>query len=348
MNKLQISGFGTTKEGKEVHLYTLTNDKGMSASVTDLGAALVKLEVPDRDGGRTDVVLGYDDAAGYENGGCFFGAPVGRSANRIGGASLEINGVLYELEKNDNANNLHSGLDFYNQRIWQVAEQADDRVVFLLHSPDGDQGYPGALDMKVTYELTEDNEIRFIYDAVPDKDTIINMTNHSYFNLDGHDSGDIHRHTITMDADFYTRADAESIPTGELVDVTGTPMDFRQGRVIGDEIDTDYEATRLGQGYDHNWVLKNEGKFVKVAEAAGAEKGIVMEVYTDLPGIQVYTSNFVEDEAGKAGAVYERRAAVCFETQFFPDAVHHENFRSPICKAGETYHTMTAYRFRTQ
>lgn len=345
MKKLQVGGFGTTAEGKAVHLYTLTNEAGMSAAVTDFGAVLVRLEVPDKDGVKRDVVLGYDDAAGYAEGTNFFGAPVGRNANRIGGASVEINGVVYELEKNDNGNNLHSGNDFFNVRMWQVIEQADDRVVFLLHSEDGDQGYPGTLDIKVTYELTEENEIRFSYDAVPDQDTILNMTNHSYFNLNGHDSGDILGHTVTLDADFFTRADAESIPTGELADVTGTPMDFRQGRVIGDEIDAEYEATQFGQGYDHNWVLKNNGKFGKVAKAVGNESGIVMEVSTDLPGVQMYTGNFIDNEPGKNGAVYGRRSAVCFETQYFPDAIHHENFAGPICKAGEAYHTVTAYRF---
>lgn len=345
MKKLQVGGFGTTAEGKAVHLYTLTNEAGMSAAVTDFGAVLVRLEVPDKDGVKRDVVLGYDDAAGYAEGTNFFGAPVGRNANRIGGASVEINGVVYELEKNDNGNNLHSGNDFFNVRMWQVIEQADDCVVFLLHSEDGDQGYPGTLDIKVTYELTEENEIRFSYDAVPDQDTILNMTNHSYFNLNGHDSGDILGHTVTLDADFFTRADAESIPTGELADVTGTPMDFRQGRVIGDEIDAEYEATQFGQGYDHNWVLKNNGKFGKVAKAVGNESGIVMEVWTDLPGVQMYTGNFIDNEPGKNGAVYGRRSAVCFETQYFPDAIHHENFAGPICKAGEAYHTVTAYRF---
>lgn len=345
MKKLQVSEFGTTAEGKAVHLYILTNEAGMSAAITDFGAALVKLEVPDKDGVKRDVVLGYDDAAGYAEGTCFFGAPVGRNANRIGGASVEINGVLYELEKNDNGNNLHSGTDFYNIRMWQAAELADDRIVFLLHSENGDQGYPGTVDIRVTYELTEENEIRFLYDAVPDQDTVINMTNHSYFNLNGHDSGDILGHTVTLDADFFTRADAESIPTGEMVDVTGTPMDFRQGKVLGEEIDSTYEATQLGQGYDHNWVLKNNGKFGKVAKVVGNESGIVMEVSTDLPGVQMYTANFVDGEQGKCGAVYGRRSAVCFETQYFPDAVHHENFASSICKAGEAYHTVTAYRF---
>lgn len=347
MKTLKKSEFGKTAEGVQAYLYTMTNDAGMSASVTDFGGTLVNLEVPDKEGKLKDVVLGYDDVSGYQEGDCFFGAIVGRNANRIGGASLEINGVLYELDKNDNGNNLHSGWNYYNKRFWKVLEQADDHVTFSLHSEDGDQGYPGALDVKVTYELTEENTIRLTYDAVPDKDTIINMTNHSYFNLNGQGSGDVLGHTVTLDADFFTRADEESIPTGEYTDVTGTPMDFRQGRVIGDEIDSDYEATRFGLGYDHNWVLKNDGKFAKVAKAVAPESGIVMEVYTDLPGVQVYTGNFLKGESGKKGASYNRRASICFETQYFPDAVHHENFASPICKAGEHYHTETAYHFTT-
>lgn len=342
---MKISEFGATKDGREAKLYTLTNDKGMSAAFTDYGGALVKLLVPDNDGRPIDVVLGYDDAAGYEAGTESFGIPVGRNANRIAGASFELGGATFHLTPNENGNNLHSGNDFYGKRFWEVIEAEDDHISFRMHSPDGDQGFPGSLDMKVICELTEDNELRFTYDAAPDKDTVINMTNHTYFNLNGHDSGTILSHQITLDSDAFTRADAQSIPTGEIVDVTDTPMDFRKGRVIGTDIDSSYEAILLGQGYDHNWVLKNNGKFVKVAEAVGDKSGIIMEVYTDLPGIQVYTGNFLDGEPGKEGAVYPRRAGVCFETQFFPDAVHHEEFPSPVCRAGETYHTVTAYRF---
>lgn len=342
---MKISKFGATKDGREAKLYTLTNDKGMSAAFTDYGGALVKLLVPDNDGRPIDVVLGYDDAAGYEAGTESFGIPVGRNANRIAGASFELGGATFHLTPNENGNNLHSGNDFYGKRFWEVIEAEDDHISFRMHSPDGDQGFPGNLDMKVICELTEDNELRFTYDAAPDKDTVINMTNHTYFNLNGHESGTILSHQITLDSDAFTRADAQSIPTGEIVDVTDTPMDFRKGRVIGTDIDSSYEAILLGQGYDHNWVLKNNGKFVKVAEAVGDKSGIIMEVYTDLPGIQVYTGNFLDGEPGKEGAVYPRRAGVCFETQFFPDAVHHEEFPSPVCRAGETYHTVTAYRF---
>lgn len=345
MKAVRVETFGSTSKKEEAVLYTLTNENGMSASITNYGAALVKLNVPDKEGKLRDVVLGYDDVTGYEKGGGSFGAPVGRNANRIGGAVITIQDKTYELEKNDNGNNLHSGTNYYNKRIWNVGEKTDSKIEFVLHSPDGDQGYPGTLDMHVTYELTEDNELRLIYDAVPDQDTIINMTNHSYFNLDGHDSGNVLKELVTLDADYFTRADAQSIPTGELADVTGTPMDFRMPRALGEAIDADYEAVRLGKGYDHNWVLKNNGKFAKVAEAAGDVSGIIMEVWTDLPGMQIYTSNFLDQEPGKKQAVYPRRAAVCFETQYFPDAVHHDNFESPVCRAGETYSTMTAYHF---
>lgn len=348
MKPIKMNTFGAVKDGTEAKLYTLTNDAGMSAQFSDYGATLVRLLVPDKEGILRDVVLGYADAAGYEAGTESVGATVGRNANRIAGASFELNGVTYRLTANQFGNNLHSGNDFYNKRFWKVTEASDDHITFLLHSPDGDQGYPGTLDMKLTCALTEENEVRFTYDAVPDQDTIINMTNHSYFNLNGHDSGDILSHKVTVDADAFTMADEQSIPTGEIVDVTDTPMDFRKGRVIGDEIDAPYQALQLGKGYDHNWVLKNTGKFAKAAEAAGDASGIVMEVYTDLPGIQIYTGNFLDQEPGKDGAVYPHRAAVCFETQYFPDAIHHENFQSPVCKAGQAFHTVTEYRFRTE
>ena len=348
MKAVRVETFGSTSKKEEAVLYTLTNENGMSASITNYGAALVKLNVPDKEGNLRDVVLGYDDVTGYEKGGGSFGAPVGRNANRIGGAVITIQDKAYELEKNDNGNNLHSGTNYYNKRIWNVGGKTDSKIEFVLHSPDGDQGYPGTLDMHVTYELTEDNELRLIYDAVPDQDTIINMTNHSYFNLDGHDSGNVLKELVTLDADYFTRADAQSIPTGELVDVTGTPMDFRIPRALGEAIDADYEAVRLGKGYDHNWVLKNNGKFDKVAQAVSEKSGIVMEVWTDLPGMQMYTANFLDNEQGKNGAVYGIRDAVCFETQYFPDAVHHENFASPICKKGIPYHTVTSYKFETK
>lgn len=337
--------FGLTSKNEETVLFTIENKNKMQIAVTNYGAALVRVIVPDKEGKLTDVVLGYDDVKGYEEGTVFFGASVGRSANRIGGASFEINGVTYQLEKNDNDNNLHSGLDFYNKRVWNVAAKTEDSVTFVLHSPNGDQGYPGTLDIEVKYTLTDDNAVKIEYHGVPDQDTIINMTNHSYFNMDGHDSGDVLSQEIQIDADYFTRANKESIPTGELTDVTGTPMDFRQKKTVGRDIEEEYEALLFGKGYDHNWVLGNKGVFAKVAEMSGKNSGITMEVYTDLPGMQLYTANFVENEKGKDGVVYQMRHAACFETQYYPDAIHKENFPGPVCRKGEAYETCTMYKF---
>ena len=345
MDKLTVKQFGTTENGRKARMYTMKNDAGTTVSVTDYGAALVNVIVKGQDGIPLDVVLGYDDAAGYERGGASIGATVGRSANRIGGAQIEIGGKTYSLGKNDNGNNLHSGPDYYNKRLWEVAENGDDHVTFLLHSPDGDQGYPGALDMYVTYSLDEDNMLTIHYEAAPDQDTVINMTNHSYFNLNGHDSGSVLDHTVMLAADAFTPADEESIPTGEIRPVEGTPMDFRTAKKLGEEIGADYEPLRFGGGYDHNWVLKNENGFDKVAEVTADRSGIRMEVWTDLPGVQMYTANFLDNEPGKDGAVYESRSAVCLETQYYPDAIHHDNSPGPVCRRGEKYDTRTAYRF---
>lgn len=346
MRQLEVRDFGTLKNGEKAHLYVMENSSGISAAVTDYGAALVYLKVPDSSGQVLDVVLGFDDVSGYENGTECFGASVGRSANRIGGAEFELNGVTYKLEKNDHGNNLHSGPNTYFKRMWKVADSGDDHVTFVLHSPDKDQGYPGSLDMHVTYTLDEKNGITVHYEAVPDQDTIINMTNHSYFNLNGQGSGTALGHTLTMDSDFFTPADREAIPTGEICPVDGTPMDFREGRILGADIDSDYEPLRLGGGYDHNWILKTEGRLTKIAELRGDKSGILMETYTDRPGIQLYTANFLEGSVGKGGAVYNSRDAVCLETHFYPDAVHHDNFPGPVCRAGEKYDTRTMYRFR--
>ena len=342
---MKITDFGATVNGDETKLYTLTNCNNMEISVTDYGATLTQVIVPDKEGNLCDVVLGYDEAAEYEAGGLFLGATVGRSANRIGGASIEINGKIYELVKNDNDNNLHSGPDFYHNRVWDVKEAEEDHVTFVLESPDGDQGYPGNLHIEVTYTLTEDNAVKISYYGVSDEDTVINMTNHSYFNMDGHASGDVMEQEVWIDADAFTRADKESIPTGEIVPVEGTPMDFRTKKKLGRDIYDDYEALNYGMGYDHNWVLNNDGKFAKVAEMYSDESGITMEVYTDLPGMQLYTGNFIIDEKGKGGASYHKRQAACFETQYFPDAIHKENFPGPICRKGDTYKTTTMYKF---
>lgn len=342
---MDMTGFGAVRCGREAALYTLRNRRGMELAVTDFGAVLVALRVPDGTGRPVDVVLGYDSAAGYEAGGYFFGAIVGRCANRIGGAAFSLNGRDYHLARNDGGNSLHSGPDCYHLRFWDVVETGECHITLALHSPDGDQGYPAAVDIRVTYTLTEENGVRIHYEAVPQGDTLINLTNHSYFNLNGHGGGPITGHRLWLDAAHFTPADAASIPTGELLPVEGTPMDFRQEKAVGRDIGADYRPLVLGSGYDHNWCLVSDGTLRKFARLTGERSGITMEMYTDRPGVQVYTANFVAGEPGKDGAVYDRRHGICFETQCYPDAIHHDGFPSPVCRGGTVWRSTTEYRF---
>lgn len=338
--------FGTTKKGEQTSLYTLENKNGMKAVVSDFGAVLVKLFVKDKEKKLRDVVWGYDSVAGYENNGVYLGATIGRNANRIGKAKFVMGGQEYCLDVNDGNNNLHGGDDGYHARMWQAdMNEAANAVTFTLKSADMDQGFPGNATIQVTYTLKDDNTLSLTYDAVADKETVFNMTNHSYFNMDGAESDSILEQMVWIDSDEFTEADAESIPTGRILSVDGTPMDFRGYRVIGQDIDADYEPLRFGAGYDHNWVLKNNGQMAAVAKMKSEKSGIEMVVSTDLPGMQLYVGNFLNNESGKDGKKYARRSAACFETQYFPDAVNHESFASPIFKAGEKYHTVTEYKF---
>ncbi len=342
---MKTRAFGKNSRGESATLYSFENSSGMVMEVTDFGATLFSLQVP-TPGGKLDVVLGYDDPAGYEGpSGTFFGATVGRNANRICRGTFSLKGKIYNLAKNNGPNNLHSGLDFWSFRIWQVKKTTENAITFALHSPDGDQGYPGALDMEVTYTLTEENSVRIDYYGIPQDETPVNLTNHSYFNLNGHDSGSVLDHTVWLDADHFTPADETSIPTGVIADVTDTPMDFRIPKAVGRDIDEDFEALIFGRGYDHNWCLKNGGKFAKVATLVGDKSGLSMDVYTDLPGVQIYTGNFIFNELGKGGFTYRHRPGICFETQYYPDAVNHPNFPSPVLEAGEIYRTSTEYKF---
>lgn len=338
-----VCEFGTTSKG-EAKLYSIKNQNGCEIAVTDFGAALVKVIVPDKNGEKKDVVLGYDSAKFYEEGNTHFGATVGRVANRIGNAQFELNGRTYHLAVNDNKNSLHGGKDYYNKRMWKVTEERKDSITFRLDSPNMDQGYPGNAEIFVTYTLTQENEVKIHYRATSDADTLMNLTNHSYFNLSGHDCGDVLEQEVVIVADSFTKADQESIPTGEIVPVVGTPMDFRGFKAIGKEIEEDYEALILGKGYDHNWVINGAG-MRKAAMMRSNQTGILMEVFTDLPGMQFYTGNFIESEPGKDGAEYKKRYGACFETQYFPDAIHKANFEGPVLKAGEVYDTTTIYRF---
>ncbi len=341
--------WGNMPDGREVYLYTLVNRNGVSASFTNLGAVWVNMNVPDRDGNVVDVVLGFDSADEYLINPPHFGAPIGRNANRIAGAKFTINGKDYKLEPNNGPNNLHSGPDLYQSRLWDSEAEENDlgtSVSFSLFSPDGDQGFPGNANITITYTLTPDNSLDISYHMICDADTVANFTNHSYFNLDGHDGKDTLKQRVWIDADTYTRADEGSIPTGEFTPVKGTPMDFTVMKPIEQDIHEDYEALVFGGGYDHNWVLNHPQGEVSLCAASESDKsGIRMEVYTDLPGIQFYTANFLKNMTGKGGAVYEKRCCYCFETQYYPDSVNKPEFQSPVLKAGEEYKTTTIYKF---
>lgn len=342
---MEIFDFGVTSKGEKASLVVIRNNKGTKVAISDYGATVVSIFVNDKHGKTIDIVLGYDDVKGYEGGDSFFGACIGRNANRIGNAQCSISGKDYQLTDNDSGNNLHGGCDFYANRIWKTESVDKNEVVLSLKSPDMDQGFPGNLDIKVSYSISEDNEFKICYQAVSDADTIVNMTNHSYFNLDGHASGSILNEKVMIDADFYTKSDSKSIPTGEIVDVTKTPLDFRSFKELGQDIYCDNEELKFGKGYNHNYVLKNDGRLCKVAAVMSDISGITMEILTDMPGLQLYTANYLDHIVGKSSAVYNQYDAVCFETQYFPDAPHHSNFPSSILKAGELYNKTTIYKF---
>ena len=334
--------FGKLPDGRQTFLYTISGG-GITATVSDLGATLVNVYVPDADGNVTDVVLGYDDAAGYLNGTSFLGAVVGRSANRIKGSSFILGQRQYSLTPNENANNLHSGPDFYHTRMWEVTASSENAVSFHLESPNGDQGYPGNASIDVTYSLDEKGGLHIAYDAVSDHDTIFNLTNHSYFNLAGQASGadTAMNQLLMLPARAFAVADAESVPTGEMRSVEGTPMDFRTPKPIGRDIGQDYESLNLQGGYDHNFeVFCNP-----CAVLSDPVSGRIMAVYTDLPGVQFYAGNFLEEDGGKGGVTYGKRSGIALETQFYPDSIHHPEWAQPVTKAGEKYHSETTYRF---
>ena len=351
--------FGTISDGREAGLYLLKNSRGTEAAVTDYGAALVRMMVCDKKGQMRDVVLGYDCASDYEEAQESMGATVGRFANRIGKGSFTLKGINYQLTRNNGPNTLHGGRDFYVHRLWKVMEEKESLVTFALKSPDGDQGFPGNLDITVTYELTEDNELMIRYTARADQDTPLNLTNHSYFNLAGHDSGSVLSHVLVVQADQITEPDENNLPTGNYLPVEGTALDFRQPKALGRDIGADCPALITGNGYDQNYVLRNDGKDAGSADQCGEryyreaaalscqESGITMTVSTDLPGMQIYTANYLSSDHGKGGSRYQPRDAVCLETQYYPDSVNKEHFPGGILKAGETFESRTGYRFST-
>lgn len=334
--------FGMLPNGMEASLYTISSGE-LTAVISDYGATIVKLFVPDRQGSAADVVLGFDDPNDYTASGTFFGAVVGRNANRVKNAAFTLNGRPCRMTPNDNVhNNLHSGPDYYKNRLWTVEHVDGSSIRMSLSSPDGDQGFPGNAVIHVTYALEQGNTLRISYDAISDRDTVFNLTNHSYFNLAGHDKPERSMsQVLSMPARFFNAADAESIPTGELRSVEGTPMDFRTPKPIGRDIDSDYDALKLQGGYDHNFEVFT----APCAILSDPESGRTMAVTTDCPGVQFYAGNFLEGETGKDGVSYRKRSGICLETQFYPDSVNHPEWNQPFTKAGERYHSETLYRF---
>lgn len=334
-----ISSFGFLPDGREAKLYTISCGS-LSAAVTDLGATLVSLWVPDKAGNTADVVLGYDDASGYLNNGGFLGAVVGRSANRIKGSQFSLYGKTVQLTPNERQNNLHSGPNPYNIRLWDAAEIRDAAVRFHLNSPDGDQGFPGNAEIFVTYAI-ENNALVITYEATCDQDTVFNFTNHAYFNLAGENRTDKAMDQILqMNARWFNPDDAENIPTGEQRSVEGTPFDFRVPKPVGQDIGADYEPLHLQGGYDHNFEVCGD----ICAVLSDPESGRTMSVSTDCPGIQLYTANFL-NVTGKSRIAYTPRSAVCLETQYAPDSVNHPEWPQPFFKAGQAYRSVTKFQF---
>jgi aldose 1-epimerase len=348
------SSFGKTPDGESVDLYTLTNKNGAEAAITTYGGSVVSLKVPDRDGKLGDVVLGFDSVDGYVNNTSYIGALIGRYGNRIGHAEFKLDGKTYTLAKNNGENTLHGGSKGFNKAVWATKEipAKDGQALELTYlSKDGEEGFPGNLHVRVIYTLTDSNALRIEYFATTDKDTVLNLTNHSYFNLAGPGSGDILGHILMIEADKFTPVDSGLIPTGELRDVAGTPFDFLKPTGIGARVNSDDEQIKLGGGYDHNFVLsRKSGDPISLSARVREPKtGRVMEVWTTEPGVQFYTGNFLDGSLhGKDGVSYTKRSAFCLETQHFPDSPNNAKFPSTELKPGERYHTTTIYKFSAE
>ena len=346
--------FGTTADGKTADLYTLKNKNGMQVSITNFGATVVSIMVPDKSGKVADVALGYDDLAGYELNKNYLGVLVGRYGNRIAHGKFSIDGTEYTLAKNNGDNSLHGGIKGFNKVMWEakdVSKGGEAAVEMKYVSKDGEEGYPGNLSVTVVYTLTNKNELKIDYSATTDKKTVVNLTNHTYFNLAGQGNGDILKEELTINADTFTPVDSGLIPTGELKKVEGTPFDFRKPTAIGARIDATDEQIKLGGGYDHNFVLNRKAAtgLSLAARVSDPASGRTVEVWTTEPGVQFYTGNFLDGSfKGKGGVAYQKRTAFCLETQHFPDSPNHPSFPTTLLKPGEKYHTTTVYKFEAK
>lgn len=331
--------FGTLGDGTQIFCWTMINENGLKAEILDYGATVRSIVVPDKNGNPVDVVLGYDTLEEYVADDCYLGATIGRVSNRIKNAQFELNGKTYKLYANNGANHLHGGKRGFNARVW-TGQQVGDTVVFSRLSPDGEEGYPGNLNVSVSFGW-QGNSLAIRYEAEADKDTIINLTNHSYFNLNGAGNGNINGHTMEVNADRYTLNGEDGVPTGDLVCVDGSAMDFRIPKTIGRDADNDEPCVKFFGGYDSNFVLSGH----PIATATGDQTGITLVADTDRPGVHFYTANALGDRKGKDGRAYGFRSAFCLETQHFPDSIHHPEWPTCILRAGEVFRSVTTYTF---
>ena len=350
---ITMVSFGRTASGRLVEIYTLTNSKGAEARIMTYGGTIVSLKMPDRNGKLADIVLGFDNLAAYEKTRTFFGALIGRYGNRIAKGKFRLGGKDYQLVTNNGANHLHGGIDGYDRVVWTAKPiQGTDSVSLELTylSLDGEEGYPGNLRIRVIYRLTDKNEVKIVYSATTDKETVVNLTHHSFFNLADGGASIILGHQLTLNADLFTPTDAGSIPTGQLRPVKGTPFDFTKATVIGARIDDPDEQLKFGQGYDHNFVLNKNGSELSLAATVYEPKsGREMKLYTTEPGIQFYSGNFLDGSVkGKAGVSYSRRSGFCLEAQHFPDSPNEASFPTTVLKPGQTYAQTTIYSFSTR
>lgn len=339
--------FGTV-DGKAVTLYTLKNAKGAEAKIMNYGGLVQSLKMPDRNGKFDDIVLGYDELAGYLKETPYFGALVGRYGNRIGAAKFTLDGKTYELAKNNNGNSLHGGLKGFDKVVWDVVKVTGNSLELSYLSKDGEEGFPGNLKVTATYTLTDANELKVNFHATTDKATVVNLTHHSYFNLKGQGNGDILGHEVYINADKTTPVDSTLITTGEFADVTGTPFDFRKPTAIGARIDDPNTVLQYGPGYDHNWVINQAkpGQLGLQARVSEPTTGRVMEVWSDEPGLQFYAGNFLDGTiTGKGGKVYQRRTGFCMEPQHYPDSPNKANFPSVVLRPGQTFKNTIIYKF---
>ena len=342
-----LHAFSMMLDGKQINLYHITNGH-INVSVTNFGARLVELVVKDKYHNNLDVILGYDTAEEYvKNTNNFYGAIVGRYGNRIGNASFQLNGNIYTLEKNDNENSLHGGTNGVFNKVWEIENTTSNSITFIYDSPDGEAGYPGRVKMSVTYTLNENNGLEIVYAATTDKETVLNLTNHAYFNLNGAGDETILDHELLIKAKHITEVNEALIPTGQSLSVEGTAFDFTAPKLIGRDVDQVHGQLKYGMGYDHNFELNKKNNFEEVAVLYAPRTGVEMKILTTEPGLQFYSGNFMssDDPKGKNGKSYPWRSALCLETQHYPDSPNHPNFPSTVLKPGDSYSSKTEYRF---